>query len=183
MLTIVIVLAFVLAAGVFLKKAGDREDLKRAEIERMKSEEDLAHLSAEVNHEIQEAFATMNLACRVEFDAWEARFCSADNPGIRIAGISFQKLSDADLGAFKGTLRAEDWNAFDPNAVAIYRGRKKVGYVPKEQSSEVYDSLANGTSLCYGCIYKWYERGEDGGAKAVFSGKIVLCSGAESGQK
>ena len=135
MLTIVIVLAFVLAAGVFLKKAGDREDLKRAEIERMKSEEDLAHLSAEVNHEIQEAFATMNLACRVEFDAWEARFCSADNPGIRIAGISFQKLSDADLGAFKGTL------------------------------------------------HKWYERGEDGGAKAVFSGKIVLCSGAESGQK
>lgn len=114
-----------------------------------------------------------------EFKAWEERFCTSDNPGYKIAGINFKNLSDKHLGAFKGTIRREEWNAFDDKAIAIYQGSKKVGYIAKEDREEILSHLSNqdGKAVCYGCIYRWMEDDEDcfdSNLIPHFAGKIVL---------
>ena len=63
-----------------------------------------------------------------EFHDW-CRAYSADVIGYNIAGINFRHLDYSHIGEFDGTIRIEEGNPYDENAVAIYRGRKKVGYI------------------------------------------------------
>lgn len=140
------------------------------ELERQrKIEED-----AEQERQNQEYCDSLNKASKEEFEAWEARFCSEDNPGFKIAGINLQKLTERNIGAFKGLLKSEDWNAYDPKAVAIYKGQKKVGYIPKEFSASVFDSLKDGKGVCYGCIYIWYKWDKYLGIVSNYAGKIII---------
>lgn len=137
---------------------------------RINAEEQLEQSIQECSETIEQVYGELNQTFRKEFDAWEERFCSEENPGYRIAGINYQKLKDSHLGAFKGHVVREDWNAYDPNALAIYRGKKKVGYIPKEYSTEVIEKFTESVSKlpCYGCIYAWYNDEHE----LRFAGKI-----------
>ena len=150
------------------------ENQRKWEEEQAAEEQERIEKEAEQKREEQAFCEELNEVCRQEYDAWISRFCSEDNPGYKIAGINLQKLTDRYLGAFKGTLKAEEYNAFDPKAVAIYRGQKKVGYVPKEFSAQVFDSLDDGKGVCYGCIYKWYKLEQYIGRIENYAGRIVI---------
>lgn len=134
----------------------------------------------ELEDSMVQTYDEMNALLKKEFVAWEQRFCTESNPGFKIAGINFQHLTDRYLGAFKGTVKYEDWNAYDSKAIAIYRGQKKIGYVPKEEASDVWATLdaSKGKLECYGCVYKWYKREKspegDTEYHDFYAGKIVI---------
>lgn len=102
----------------------------------------------------------------------------ADNIEYSIAGINFRGLNNSHLGPFDGVVVLEEDNPHDPFAVAIYRGRKKVGYIPKRDSITVHDDISKngGCSVCSGFIYTFLD--ENG--RERFAGKVII--GAESGQ-
>lgn len=176
-LLLFVVIAIVVAAILIVKNQADQqeeENQREWEEEKAKEEERRIAERLESQREVKEYCEDLNKIYRSEMDAWESRFCSEANPGLKIAGVNKQNLTDRYLGAFKGTLKAESWNAYDSKAVAIYRGKKKVGYVPKEFSAKVFDSLTDGNGVCYGCIYKWAEPGYGDKVYEFFAGKIVM---------
>ena len=71
-----------------------------------------------------------------------------------IAGINFRNLDDSYIGEFRGRIEIEDDNPYDPLAVAIFVGKKKVGYIPKEDNRLIYRKLVNlgGQKACSGFI-------------------------------
>lgn len=176
MIILVIVVIAIAFFAFKMIKSDERE--RRAEAERQRIQEEADALCEKMDREIkqqqQETCDAMNEACQAEFRAWEERFCSGDNPVFRISGISHQGLTYKYVGAFKGLLKAEEWNAFDPKAVAIYWNRKKVGYIPKESSEKVFDMLDGGKLSCYGCIYRWYKINDSDELEENFAGKIVV---------
>ena len=42
------------------------------------------------------------------------------------------------------TMQAEPENKYDPNAVAIYYGDKKLGFIPKEENKQIFQFLTLG---------------------------------------
>lgn len=179
LLILTIALAIVIYFAIKVMKKNESQRLADEALKKLEEEETLEEqqrLAEEAEHVRQEqSFCeSLNKSCKTEFEAWEARFCTEENRGFRIAGINHQNLSDKYIGAFKGTVKAEDWNAFDPKAVAIYRGQKKVGYIPKEFSADVYSSLKNGKDVCYGCIYAWYDYDKDRGRLQHYAGKVII---------
>ena len=86
-----------------------------------------------------------------------------------IAGINFRGLEDKYLGDFNGYLKAETNNAHDPYAVAVYVGRKQVGYAPKGDAELHARVLCIGTMPCYGYIAKGTENG-----KQFYYGRFYL---------
>ena len=89
-----------------------------------------------------------------EYDAW-CRKHNAEEIGYKIAGINFRKLDSSHVGPFDGVMLIEPENPYDPNAVAIFRGRKKVGYIPKEYNELVFNELLKmgGGGPCIGFIH------------------------------
>lgn len=89
-----------------------------------------------------------------EFMKWNIEH-DADIFGYSIAGINFRQLDYTFIGPFEGTVRIEPDNQYDQYAVAIYRGRKKVGYIPKKDSRYVHDKIIEqGEKVnCIGYIY------------------------------
>ncbi|MBQ6029906.1 MAG: HIRAN domain-containing protein [Oscillospiraceae bacterium] len=174
-LLLVIVIAACVLAATFLKKSSDDQ---RALENHQRDHEGTEALYAKIERDIAiqqcDTCDFLNDINKKEFEAWEKRFCTEDNPGYRIAGINHQGLTPKYIGSFKGLLKAEDWNAFDRNAVAIYWNKKKVGYIPKESSADVFAMLGNGNRQCYGCIYRWYKINESGDQEELLAGKIVL---------
>lgn len=60
---------------------------------------------------------------------------------FNIAGITHRDGIDNYLGEFKGTLEAEQTNAYDPNAIKVLApDGHHVGYVPKDMTSEIRDN-------------------------------------------
>jgi len=104
----------------------------------------------------------MNRTLKKEFEAWESRFCVEGRRSYKIAGINLQGLKKFS-GAFQGKIQHEGWNAFDPYAVAIYSGKKKIGYISKDDSQAVYQMLSDKAidGGCYGCIYTQYNVSDD----------------------
>lgn len=106
-----------------------------------------------------------------DFDKW----CSlhdADTCGYSIAGINFRKLDYSHIGPFEGTLQIEPENPHDSKAVAIFRGRKKVGYIPSEFNEDVFDELlkTGGRGRCIGYIHTFFDDEDE----EKFAGKVIF---------
>ena len=74
---------------------------------------------------------------------------------FEIRGISYRDISDHYIGLFDGMLYAEKDNEHDPYAVAIFKGSKHVGYIPRGNKKiwqRVIDS--GGVLHCKGYISK-----------------------------
>ena len=172
---LLLILLGIIAVVVFKKKQ-DVDKETEAHQKSIEAQESFDRSCQELQEDLDKMHRELNEALRQEYDAWEQRFCSEENPGYKISGINFQNLTEKQTGAFKGTVVHEDWNAFDPDAVAIYRGKKKVGYIPKEFSKDVRERISStkGKLECYGCIYMWYkwEPGKD--SETIFAGKVIF---------
>ena len=60
---------------------------------------------------------------------------------FNIAGISHRENIGDYLGEFKGTLKAEPTNPYDPNAIKVLAADgHHVGYVPKDMTKEIRDN-------------------------------------------
>lgn len=105
------------------------------------------------------------------FKTWEEQN-GADDIEYSIAGINFRGLNESHIGEFDGYVVLEVDNPHDPYAVAIYRGRKKVGYIPKVDSAAVHENLLKegGRAGCLGYIYNFI----DEVGEMRFAGKIVI---------
>lgn len=97
---------------------------------------------------------------------------AADIDGYSIAGINFRHLDHSHTGPFEGTVKVEPDNPHDSHAVAIFRGRKKVGYIPRDFNEEVfYELLKNGGQApCSGYIHTFL----DEEYQEKFAGKIII---------
>lgn len=65
---------------------------------------------------------------------------------LNVAGVTFEGRQDIIRGlvakkSHRATLQPEPDNPYDPDAVAVVVGGKKVGYVPKEYSHDVKSGL------------------------------------------
>jgi len=76
-----------------------------------------------------------------------------------IKGINFCGLDDSYLGDFEGTARALKADKYDPFAIGVYIGSKRVGWLPKG-NAELHGHIleAGGSVPCEG----WISKGNDG---------------------
>lgn len=87
-----------------------------------------------------------------------------------IAGINFRGLNDQFLGLFDGMLYAEKDNEHDPYAVAIFKGSKHVGYIPRGNKAVWQRAIDNGGVLhCTGYINKGRNDG-----RTYYYGEITI---------
>ena len=75
-----------------------------------------------------------------------------------IKGINFCGLDDSYLGDFEGTARALKADKYDPFAIGVYIGSKRVGWLPKG-NAELHGHIleAGGSVPCEG----WISKGND----------------------
>lgn len=75
-----------------------------------------------------------------------------------IKGINFCGLDDSYLGDFEGTARALKADKYDPFAIGVYIGSKRVGWLPKG-NAELHGLIleAGGSVPCEG----WISKGND----------------------
>lgn len=77
-----------------------------------------------------------------------------------IKGINFCGIDDSMQGDFEGTARALRSNTHDPCAIGIYRGNKRVGFLPRGNKELHARIMANGGSAgAMGYIAKAEEDG------------------------
>ena len=77
-----------------------------------------------------------------------------------IKGINYCGIDDSMLGDFEGTARALRSNTHDPYAIGIYRGNKRVGFLPRGNKELHARIMANGGSAgAMGYIAKAEEDG------------------------
>ena len=87
-----------------------------------------------------------------------------------IKGINFCGIDDSMLGDFIGTARALKSNPHDPYAIGIYRGSKRVGFLPKGNQELHAKIMAVGGSVdADGYIAKDKEDG-----RTFYYGKVNL---------
>lgn len=87
-----------------------------------------------------------------------------DDEPIPIKGINFCDIDDSMVGDFEGYIRIQKSNRHDPYAIGVYKGRRRIGYLPRG-NKELYQRLL-----------------EEGG-KADAEGYIVKRVDEESGRK
>lgn len=87
-----------------------------------------------------------------------------------IKGINFCGLDDSMLGDFFGTARALKSNKYDPYAIGVYIGSKRVGYLPAGNKVLHARLMSCGGSDVEGYIAKG--EGEDG--REFYYGKVKL---------
>lgn len=87
-----------------------------------------------------------------------------DDEPIPIKGINFRDIDDSMIGDFEGYIRIQKSNRHDPYAIGVYKGRKRIGYLPRG-NKELYQRLL-----------------EEGG-KADAEGYIAKRVDEESGRK
>lgn len=108
-----------------------------------------------------------------QYEEWQKRY-KADEYGFSIAGANFRNLDETHLGEFSGKLKREPDNPHDTNAIAIYRGRKKVGYIPRDETILLREQITinGGTLDCFGFIHTFInEYGLEKFAGIVIPGK------------
>lgn len=72
---------------------------------------------------------------------WPKDYDQFDIVEFNIAGISHRDNIDDYLGEFKGALKAEPTNAYDPNAIKVLApDGHHVGYVPKDMTDEIREN-------------------------------------------
>ena len=96
----------------------------------------------------------------------------AEVDGFEIAGINYRNLDSSHLGEFKGYVKLEPTNPHDSRAIAIYSGRKKVGYIPRMDTGLIYESVqANGgKQSCIGFIHTFINEFHE----ERFAGKVIV---------
>lgn len=96
----------------------------------------------------------------------------AEVDGFDIAGINFRNLDSSHLGEFKGYVKLEPTNQHDSRAIAIYSGRKKMGYIPRDETSLIYESVqANGgKQSCIGFVHTFINEFHE----ERFAGKVIV---------
>lgn len=95
---------------------------------------------------------------------------SEDDYEYSIKGINYCNIDDSMLGDFIGTARALKSNPHDPYAVGVYRGSKRVGFLPKGNQELHERIMAVGGSVdADGYIAK---ANEDG--RTFYYGKVNL---------
>lgn len=109
----------------------------------------------------------------IDYYAWRDRndaLCS----GYKIAGINFRHLDDSYIGEFDGFVKLEENNKYDRFAIAIYKGRKKVGYIPRDSNQELHEELSHegGKASCKGYIYTFINEYDE----RRFAGEVVVLS-------
>ena len=189
MVILIIISLFVIVLLIYKMDHRDKEQVLAKEKEESdQAKKKLDDTMEELRLEQISFLKEQNELYKQEFYAWEKRFCSNGETVYNIAGINFR--NNVELrGAFKGRLQAEDWNAYDKYAVAIYGGRKKLGYIPREYSQQVSEMLATKQLMntCYGCIYQQFEIQDDYSSnidpKSFLVGRIVLCYDDKSTEK
>lgn len=94
----------------------------------------------------------------------------SDEYAFSIKGINFCNLDDSMLGDFAGTARALKSNPHDPFAIGIYRGNKRVGFLPRG-NQELHERITalGGSVDAVGYIAKAEEDG-----KTFYYGKVNL---------
>ena len=88
-----------------------------------------------------------------------------------IKGINFQDIDDTMLGDFVGYVRALKSNRYDPYAIGVYIGNRKVGYLPrgnKDLHSAIM--LMGGIAAANGYLAK--DNAEDG--QAFYYGRVCV---------
>lgn len=164
----VILIIIIVAILIFLVKSSeDRQREKEVHQKYLESQEAFENSIAQCKEECDIDLSDPE----EEFHDW-CRAYSADVIGYNIAGINFRHLDYSHIGEFDGTIRIEEGNPYDENAVAIYRGRKKVGYIPRDHSAEIHQLLENsgGSASCSGFIYYFI----DEELRERFAGKIII---------
>lgn len=71
-------------------------------------------------------------------------FCS-------IAGAQYRNTRK-NIGAFLGTVRPDPDNEYDPNAIAIYDGKRLVGFIPRAEQADFREWSDKPELLCVGFI-------------------------------
>lgn len=90
---------------------------------------------------------------------------------IKIAGANYRNNMKDYLGEFDGKLVAEPNNEYDPNAIAIKVGRKKMGYVPAEETDRVREFTGDVLPYdCHGVVAESY----DGDGKRYYWGLVII---------
>lgn len=89
-----------------------------------------------------------------------------------IVGTNFRGLNDQFLGLFDGLLYAERDNEHDPHAVAVFKGSKHVGYIPRDNKAIWQRAIDNGGTLkCTGYINKGYDDDE---GRSYYYGEVRI---------
>ena len=70
-----------------------------------------------------------------------------DREKYSIKGINMREIDDSCLGDFMGTARALKSNKFDPYAIGIYIGSKRVGWFPRGNARLHDEITARGGSV------------------------------------
>lgn len=86
-----------------------------------------------------------------------------------IKGINFRDIDDTMIGDFEGYVRALKSNRYDPYAIGVYVGSRKVGYLPRG-NKDLHKAimLMGGTAAADGYIAK--DSAEDG--RTFYYGKV-----------
>jgi len=91
---------------------------------------------------------------------------------IKIAGTNYRRGLKDFVGEFDGHLVAEPNNEYDPNAIAIKIGRKKLGYVPADET-EFVRKFTNGV-LPYNCHGVLSEAWDEDDGHHFYWGMVVI---------
>lgn len=90
---------------------------------------------------------------------------------VKIAGINYRRNMKDYVGQFSGNLVAEPNNEYDPEAIAIKCGRKKMGYIPENQTAQVREFVGGVLPYnCDGMITDDY----DGNGRHYYYGLVVI---------
>lgn len=97
---------------------------------------------------------------------------TTDEDGYRydIKGINFCNIDDTMLGDFFGTVRALKSNTHDPYAIGVYRGNKRVGFLPRGNKELHAKIMSVGGSTG---IEGYIAKAEDNG-RTFYYGKVNL---------
>ncbi len=91
-----------------------------------------------------------------------------------IAGARYYNKKK-DIGAFLGAVKPDPGNEHDPNAIAIYDGKRLVGYIPKEEQKDFREWSDKPNLLCVGFI----QEGDD--CPIYGKVKVLDCSEERAG--
>ena len=172
LLIVAIIVAVILAIKIS-KRTAEEERIRKSSQQREEEWRAISEDLLKQRMETNQLLGLNELAAESQavFDSW-SKDNQADLLGYSIAGISFRGLDRSHLGVFEGKLKREENNKHDPNAIAIYRGSKKVGYIPRYQNTGVLDALDPilGVGKCKGCIYLFI----DDDMCSQYAGKVVI---------
>lgn len=92
-----------------------------------------------------------------------------------IKGINFRDIDDSMLGDFVGTARALKSNSHDAYAIGVYRGNRRVGFLPRGNKELHAEIIARGGSVRVDGYIAKAEGEADG--RTFYYGKVNILDG------